>query len=104
MKNLLFSGRNAILVIKSNSGKAEVILNVDLCQASPSPPQCLHHRSCDGASRQRCQVRRAQARTAKSEEAQEPQHTEEEIDDQVKTAAQAIDSGTNLNLNQIKPI
>ena len=31
-KNLLISGRNATLVIKSNAGKAEVSLNVDLGQ------------------------------------------------------------------------
>jgi hypothetical protein len=70
-KNLLISGRNATLVIKSNAGKAEVSLNVELGQVLPPHVQHQHQRSRDGPSRQRRKLRRAEARAAvsKSEEA-----------------------------------
>ena len=52
-KNLLLSGRNATLVIKSNAGKAEVSLNVELGLVPPPPALHQYHRSRDGPSRQR---------------------------------------------------
>ena len=86
-KNLLLSGRNATLVLKSNAGNAEVSLNVDLGQVPPPPAQPVHHRSRDGPSRQRRRLRRAQARATEAEEVS---------DAQVETAAQAEDSETDL--------
>ena len=59
-------------MIKSNAGNAEVSLNVDLGKVRPADVQNQHHRSHDGPSRQRCRLRRAQARTAsKADEALE---------------------------------
>ena len=90
-KNILLSGRNATLVLKSNAGSAEVSLNVDLAQVPPPPAQHIHHRSRDGPSRQRHRLRRAPARTtSKAEEATEVS------DAQVETAVQAEDSETYL--------
>ena len=86
-KNLLLSGRNATLVLKSNAGNAEVSLNVDLGQFTPPPTQHVQHRSRDGPSRQRRRLRRAQARATEAEEVS---------DAQVETAAQAEDSETDL--------
>ena len=84
-KNLLLSGRNATLVLKSNAGNADVSLNVDLGQVPPQPTQHVHHQSRDGPSRQRRRLRRAQARATEAEEVS---------DAQVETAAQAKDSET----------
>jgi hypothetical protein len=89
-KNLLLSGRNATLVLKSNAGNAEVSLNVDLGQVPPQPTQHVHHQSRDGPSRQRRRLRRAQARATEAEEVTEVS------DAQVETAAQAKDSETDL--------
>ena len=89
-KNLLLSGRNATLVLKSNAGNADVSLNVDLGQVPPPPAQHVHHRSRDGPSRQRRRLRRAQARATEAEEVTEVS------DAQVETAAQAEDSETDL--------
>ena len=86
-KNLLLSGRNATLVLKSNAGNADVSLNVDLGQVPPQPTQHVHHQSRDGPSRQRRRLRRAQARATEAEEVS---------DAQVETAAQAEDSETDL--------
>ena len=94
-KNLLLSGRNATLVLKSNAGNAEVSLNVDLGQVPPPPAQPVHHRSRDGPSRQRRRLRRAQARANEAEEVTEV------IDAQVQTAEEAEDSETDLV--QIEP-
>ena len=89
-KNLLLSGRNATLVLKSNAGNADVSLNVDLGQVPPQPTQHVHHQSRDGPSRQRRRLRRAQARATEAEEVTEVS------DAQVETAAQAEDSETDL--------
>ena len=89
-KNLLLSGRNATLVLKSNAGNAEVSLNVDLGQVPPPPAQHVHHPSRDGPSRQRRRLRRAQARATVAEEVTEVS------DAQVETAAQAEDIETDL--------
>ena len=95
-KNLLLSGRNATLVLKSNAGNAEVSLNVDLGQVPPLPAQHVHQRSRDGPSRQRRRLRRAQARAeAEAEEATEVSDAE------VETAAKAKDS--EIDLVQTEP-
>ena len=70
-KNLLLSGRNATLVLKSNAGNAEVSLNVDLGKFPPQPAQHVHQQSRDGPSRQRRRLRRAQARATEAEEVTE---------------------------------
>ena len=84
-KNLLISGRNATLVIKSNAGKAEVSLNVELGQVLPPHVQHQHHRSRDGPSRQRRKLRRAEARAAASK----PEEALVIIDDEAQPAAEA---------------
>jgi hypothetical protein len=90
-KNLLLSGRNATLVMKSNAGKAEVSLNVDLGHVPPLPVQHQEHRSRDGPSRQRRRLRRAQACTdSKAEEASEV------IDDESIAAVQAMSAKDNV--------
>ena len=63
-KNLLLSGRNATLLIKSNAGKAEVNLSVELGEIPPPPDQQHFQRSRNGPSRQRRRLRRAAERTA----------------------------------------
>ena len=50
-KNLLLSGRNATLVLKSNAGNAEVSLNVDIGQVPPPPALHVYQWSRDGPSR-----------------------------------------------------
>ena len=67
-KNLLLSGRNATLLIKSNAGNAEVSLSVELGEIPPQPDQLHRHRSRDGPSQQRRRLRRAAARTASNAE------------------------------------
>ena len=59
-KNLLFSGRNATLRIKSYAGKAEVSLSVELGEILPPPDQ--QHWSRYGPSLQRRRLRRAAAK------------------------------------------
>ena len=60
-KNLLLSGRNATLVLKSNAGKAEINLNVELGDVLPQHGHGLDH---NGSSRQRRKLRRAAEREA----------------------------------------
>ena len=88
-KNLLLSGRNAMFVIKSNAGKAEVSLNVELGLVPPPPAHHQDHRSLDGPSRQRRRLSRAQARSGAAQ-------AEEVIDVQVQTAAEAKESEKDL--------
>ena len=60
-KNLLLSGRNASLTIKSNDGKAEVNLHVELDSVHLKPAQEYHHYhrgSRNGPARQRRRLRR----------------------------------------------
>ena len=64
-KNLLLSGRNATLTIKSNDGKAEVNLHVELDSVHLKPAQEYHHYhrgSRNGPARQRRRLRREKAR------------------------------------------
>ena len=62
-KNLLLSGRNATLVIKSDAGKAVVNLNVELGDVSPPPSLHQHLRGPrNGPARQQRRLRRAAAR------------------------------------------
>ena len=76
-KNLLLSGRNATLLIKSNAGKAEVNLRVELDEIPPPPDQQHCQWSRNGPSRQRRRLRRAAARTASNaEEAKEATNEE----------------------------
>ena len=76
-KNLLLSGRNATLLIKSNAGKAEVNLSVELGEILPPPDQQHCHWFRNGPSRQRRRLRRAAARTASNaEEAKEATNEE----------------------------
>ena len=63
-KNLLLSGRKATLLIKSNSGNAEVSLSVELGEIPPPPDQQHCHRSHNGPSGQRRHLRRAAAKAA----------------------------------------
>ena len=79
-------------MIKSNAGKAEVSLNVELGLVPPPPARHQDHRSRDGPSRQRRRLRRAQARS----DAAQAEEAEEVIDDQVQTAAEAKESETDL--------
>ena len=62
-KSLLLSGRNATLEIKSNAGKAEVNLRVELGDVSCPPAQHPHHlRPRNGPAKQRRRMRRAAER------------------------------------------
>jgi hypothetical protein len=64
-KSLLLSGRNATLQIKSQAGKAEVNLCVELGDVSHPPAQHPHHQwHRNGPSRQRRRLRRAAEREA----------------------------------------
>ena len=63
-KNILFSGRNATLTIKSEAGKAQVNLSVELGDVFPPPFQNHHHGSRNGPARQRRRLRRATAHEA----------------------------------------
>ena len=86
-------GLRLTLVIKSNAGKAEVSLNVELGLVVPPPPaHHLDHWSCNEPSRQRRRLRRAQA----SSDAAQAEEAVEVIDDQVQTAAEAKESETDL--------
>ena len=62
-KSLLLSGRNPTLVIKSNAGKAEINLNVELEDVSHHPhhEHHLHRGSRNGPFRERRRLRRAAA-------------------------------------------
>ena len=83
LKNNLISGWNATLIIKSNAGNAEVILNVDRGQVPPPHVQHQHHSSRDRPSRKRHRLRRTEAHiSSKAEEASQ-------IVEEAKTAAQA---------------
>ena len=88
-KNLLISGRNATLVIKSNAGKAEVSLNVELGQVLP--PHV-------GPSRQCRKLRRAEARAAASK----PEEALVIIDDEAQPAAEASRATENENASETK--
>ena len=64
-KNLLLSGRNASLTIKSNDGNAEVNLYVELDSVHLKPAQEYYHYhrgSQNGPARQRRRLRREKAR------------------------------------------
>jgi hypothetical protein len=66
-KSLLISGRDATLEIRSNAGKAEVTLHVELGDASHPPAQHQHHpwpRNGPSTSRQRRRIRREAEREA----------------------------------------
>ena len=83
-KNLLLTGRSATLVIKSNAGKAEVSLNVELGHVPP--PSGQNQKYPNGPSRQRRRLRRAASRVAsKTEEVMEV------VDEEVN-AVEAIES------------
>ena len=82
-KNLLLSGKNATLLIKSNSGNAEVSLSVELGEIPPPPDQQHCHRSRNGPSRQRRRLRRAAEKAASNaEEAKEAVEEAEEASDE----------------------
>ena len=76
----MLSGRNATLVIKSNAGKAEVNLNVELEDVSRHPVS-PHQQPWNGPSRERRRLRRAAAQAA----AQGAENVES-IDEEVTTA------------------
>jgi hypothetical protein len=77
-KSLLLSGRNATLEIKSNAGKAEVNLRVELGDVSCPPAQHPHQRwPRNGPARQRRRVRRAEEREAAKAEENAEVNTEE---------------------------
>ena len=68
-KSLLLSGRNATLELKSNAGKAQVNLYVELGDVSCPPAQHPHPRwPRDGPSRQRRRLKRAAEREAEKAE------------------------------------
>ena len=91
-KNLLLSGRNATLVLKSNAGKAEVNLSVELGDVL-SQPHSQHrqrHGPRNGPSRERRRIRRAEARKA----AEVAEHVEEMNVDSTKVE-KAAEEATN---------
>ena len=100
-KNLLLSGRNATLVIKSTAGKAEVSLNVELGDVPPHLPG-QHQQSRDGPSRQRRRLRRAETRkaymtedvieTATEEVNAEKARTASNTEEVIKTIVEEIDA------------
>jgi hypothetical protein len=65
-KTLLLSGKKATLVLKSDNGKAEVSLNVELGEVPPPPVHHRCQRNRDGPSRQRRRERRAAASKAEN--------------------------------------
>ena len=96
-KNLLLSGRNATLLIKSNAGKAEVSLNVELGEVPPPPDQQHCRKSRNGPSRQRRRLRRAAARTASNAE-----EAKEASDEELNT--EEVIAIINDNESNISPI
>ena len=81
-KTLLLSGKKSTLVIKSNNGKAEVSLDVELGEVIP-PPHHRGHGSRDGPSRQRRRQRRAAAREVQKTENENYMAAEATIVDEV---------------------
>ena len=77
-KNLLLTGRSATLILKSNAGKAEVNLNVEVGHVHP--PSGQHQKSRSGPSRQRRRLRRAAQRTLSETEKVEELNAEEAIE------------------------
>ena len=79
-KNLWKSGRNANLTIKSNAGKAEVVLRVELEEpADHAHLQHPHHRARNSPAWQRRREKRAEACEAAATDVAENVTTEEAI-------------------------
>ena len=97
-KSLLLSGRNASLVIKSNAGKAEVNLNVELEDVSPHPANQHqhHHGPRNGPSRERRRLRRAAAAAAAQAAAQGAENVES-IVEEVTTAMVVAEAAEVIN-------
>ena len=83
---LLLSGKKSTLVIKSNNGKAEVSLDVELGEVIPPP---VHHRG-HGPSRQRRRQRRAAAREVQKTENENYMAAEATIVDEVNQNEMSI--------------
>ena len=77
-KNLLLTGRSATLILKSNAGKAEVNLNVEVGHVHP--PSGQYQKSRNEPSRQRRRLRRAAQRTSSETEKVEEVNAEEAIE------------------------
>ena len=82
-KTLLLSGKKATLVIKSDKGKAEVSLNVELGEVHPPPVHSRYPGFRDGPSRQRRRQRRAAAREVQKTENENSMAAEATIVDEV---------------------
>ena len=121
-KNLWKSGRNANLTIKSTSGKAKVILSVELDEpAVHAHLQHHHHPARNGPARQRRREKRAAAREAAAAEvsesvtavaatAEDPNATGNEVTqvvsiDTIETEeVSKVDMETGQNENEIKDL
>ena len=68
-KNLLHSGSDATLTVRSEAGKASVTLYLDLGNVLPPPPADNPCRCREGPSRQRRRLKKAAAREAAAEAA-----------------------------------
>ena len=93
VQNLWRSGRNASLSLKSNGGKAEVHLSVELGDAPPVASHGYFQQSRDGPSRQRRRETRAKAREASEKEGIVSQ----------KVAEEATATGTSLEDSAVSP-
>ena len=68
-KNLLFAEKNVTLTLKSEAGRAQATLSVDLGHVLSGPGPHLAHDARNGTSRSRRRERRAEARLLVAEEA-----------------------------------
>ena len=67
-KNLLVAEKDATLTLKSESGRTQVTLSVDLDHLLSPEQHGVHHHARNGLSRQRRRERRAEARRIKAAE------------------------------------
>ena len=99
-KNLLYSGKDANLTLKSEAGKASVILSLDLGPVHGGHGHLFQQRSRNGPSRQRRREKRAADRAVKEhEEALNQELAEEATDNVEKTSKTVNDLKTTVEID-----
>ena len=78
-KNLILAEKNATLTLKSEAGRAQVTLSVDLGHLLPEANPHQPHRGRNSPARQRRRERRAAARHDAKEAAKSAEQADEEI-------------------------
>ena len=92
-KNLLHAEENATLTFKSEAGRAQVTLCVDLGHVLSGPGPHLHHGAGNGTSRSRRRERRAVARQLAAAEAdQVDKFTKKDKTEEVLSADKTVEA------------